>query len=45
MNAAPFVRVTLELLIAAAPSKPSAKPVQYIGIQLVIIPEFLGIGI
>ncbi|MFV0932003.1 ABC transporter substrate-binding protein [Pseudomonas jessenii] len=44
MSAAPFARVTLESLKAADPSKPGAKPVPYIGIQLVTIPEFQGIG-
>lgn len=44
MSAAPFARVTLESLKAADPSKPGARPVPYIGIQLVTIPEFQGIG-
>lgn len=44
MNAAPFAKVTLESLKAADPSKPSAKPVPYIGIQLVTIPEFQAVG-
>ena len=44
MSAAPFAKVTLESLKAAAPSKPTLKPVPYIGIQLVTIPEFQGIG-
>src|SRR5476649_418254 len=44
MNAAPFAKVTLESLKAADPSKPTLKPVPYIGIQLVTIPEFQGIG-
>ncbi|TEA63619.1 sugar ABC transporter substrate-binding protein [Pseudomonas sp. CH235] len=44
MSAAPFAKVTLESLKAADPSKPSLKPVPYIGIQLVTIPEFQGIG-
>ena len=44
MSAAPFAKVTLESLKAADPSKPSAKPVPYIGIQWVTIPEFHGIG-
>ncbi|WP_095056126.1 sugar ABC transporter substrate-binding protein [Pseudomonas sp. Irchel s3f7] len=44
MSAAPFAQVTLESLKAADPSKPGARPVPYIGIQLVTIPEFQGIG-
>ncbi|MDR9861888.1 ABC transporter substrate-binding protein [Pseudomonas baetica] len=44
MSAAPFAKVTLESLKAADPSKPTLKPVPYIGIQLVTIPEFQGIG-
>ncbi|PBJ27583.1 putative ABC transporter-binding protein precursor [Pseudomonas sp. ACN8] len=44
LSAAPFARVTLESLKAADPSKPGARPVPYIGIQLVTIPEFQGIG-
>ncbi len=44
MNAAPFAKVTLESLKAADPSKPTLKPVPYIGIQLVTIPEFQALG-
>ena len=44
MSAAPFAKVTLESLKAADPSKPGTRPVPYIGIQLVTIPEFQGIG-
>ncbi|MDR6946792.1 sorbitol/mannitol transport system substrate-binding protein [Pseudomonas sp. 2957] len=44
MNAAPFAKVTLESLKAADPSKPTLKPVPYIGIQLVTIPEFQAVG-
>ncbi|WP_095152236.1 sugar ABC transporter substrate-binding protein [Pseudomonas sp. Irchel s3b5] len=44
MSAAPFAQVTLESLKAADPSKPGARAVPYIGIQLVTIPEFQGIG-
>jgi sorbitol/mannitol transport system substrate-binding protein len=44
MSAAPFAKVTLESLKAADPSKPTIKPVPYIGIQLVTIPEFQAIG-
>ena len=44
MSAAPFAKVTLESLKVADPSKPTLKPVPYIGIQLVTIPEFQGVG-
>jgi sorbitol/mannitol transport system substrate-binding protein len=44
ISAAPFAKVTLESLKAADPGKPTLKPVPYIGIQLVTIPEFQGIG-
>ncbi|TLX56805.1 sugar ABC transporter substrate-binding protein [Stutzerimonas nosocomialis] len=44
MTAAPFARVTLESLKQADPADPSAKPVPYVGIQLVTIPEFQAIG-
>jgi sorbitol/mannitol transport system substrate-binding protein len=44
LSAAPFAKVTLESLKAADPGKPTLKPVPYIGIQLVTIPEFQGIG-
>ncbi len=44
MKAAPFANITLESLKVADPSKPTVDPVPYIGIQLVTIPEFQGIG-
>ncbi|MEK1910951.1 MAG: sugar ABC transporter substrate-binding protein [Pseudomonas chlororaphis] len=44
MHAAPFARVTLESLKVADPTRPTLKPVPYIGIQLVTIPEFQAIG-
>ncbi|ROO02704.1 sugar ABC transporter substrate-binding protein [Pseudomonas fluorescens] len=44
MSAAPFAKVTLESLKVADPSKPTLKPVPYIGIQLVTIPEFQAVG-
>src|SRR5471030_770187 len=44
MKAAPFAKVTLESLKVADPTKPTLKPVPYIGIQLVTIPEFQAIG-
>lgn len=44
MKAAPFANITLESLKVADPSKPTEQPVPYIGIQLVTISEFQGIG-
>nr|WP_198918856.1 sugar ABC transporter substrate-binding protein [Pseudomonas chlororaphis] len=44
LQAAPFARVTLESLKVADPTRPTLKPVPYIGIQLVTIPEFQAIG-
>ncbi|GLK87497.1 ABC transporter substrate-binding protein [Pseudomonas turukhanskensis] len=44
MSAAPFAKVTLESLKAADPTHPGVRPVPYVGIQLVTIPEFQGIG-
>ncbi|MFK7606694.1 MULTISPECIES: sugar ABC transporter substrate-binding protein [unclassified Pseudomonas] len=44
LAAAPFAKVTLESLKAANPKDPTLKPVPYVGIQLVTIPEFQAIG-
>ena len=44
LQAAPFAKVTLESLKAANPNDPTLKPVPYVGIQLVTIPEFQAIG-
>ncbi|WP_417663271.1 ABC transporter substrate-binding protein [Pseudomonas sp.] len=44
MAAAPFAKVTLESLKSIDPSKPTLKPVPYVGVQLVTIPEFQAIG-
>ncbi|PTQ73013.1 sugar ABC transporter substrate-binding protein [Pseudomonas sp. GV071] len=44
MSAAPFAKVTLESLKAADPTHPGVRPVPYVGIQLVTIPEFQAIG-
>ena len=44
MKAAPFAKVTLDSLKKADPANPSAKPVPYVGIQLVTIPEFQAVG-
>lgn len=44
LAAAPFAKVTLESLKVADPKNPGARPVPYVGIQLVTIPEFQAIG-
>jgi len=44
MKAAPFAKITLESLKAVTPKTPTLKPVPYVGIQLVTIPEFQAIG-
>ena len=44
LKAAPFAKVTLESLKAAKPNDPTLKPVPYVGIQLVTIPEFQAVG-
>ena len=44
MKAAPFAKVTLDSLRKADPANPGAKPVPYVGIQLVTIPEFQAVG-
>jgi sorbitol/mannitol transport system substrate-binding protein len=44
LQAAPFAKITLESLKAVDPAHPGARPVPYIGIQLVTIPEFQAIG-
>ncbi|MDH0745038.1 sugar ABC transporter substrate-binding protein [Pseudomonas sp. GD03842] len=43
-KAAPFADITLESLKAVTPKAPTLKPVPYVGIQLVTIPEFQSIG-
>ncbi|MBA5778061.1 sugar ABC transporter substrate-binding protein [Stappia sp. F7233] len=43
-KAAPFAAMTLQSINAADPTKPSVKPVPYVGVQFVAIPEFQGIG-
>ena len=42
--AAPFAKMTLESINAADPTAPTVKPVPYVGVQFVAIPEFQGIG-
>jgi sorbitol/mannitol transport system substrate-binding protein len=40
----PFAEKTLESILAADPNNPTVKPVPYVGIQFVAIPEFAGIA-
>jgi sorbitol/mannitol transport system substrate-binding protein len=44
LDAAPFAKMTLESIKAADPEHPTVKPVPYVGVQFVAIPEFQGIG-
>ncbi|WP_248802218.1 ABC transporter substrate-binding protein [Pseudomonas sp. MWU13-2100] len=44
LKAAPFAKITLQMMQNADPAHPSAKPVPYVGIQYVTIPEFQAIG-
>ena len=44
MNAAPFAQITLDSINSADPVNPTVKPVPYVGVQFVAIPEFQGIG-
>ncbi len=43
-KAAPFAKMTLDSINAADPKNPSVKPVPYVGVQFVAIPEFQGLG-
>ncbi|MBD8556588.1 sugar ABC transporter substrate-binding protein [Rhizobium sp. CFBP 8762] len=43
-KAAPFAKMTLDSINAADPKNPSTKPVPYVGVQFVAIPEFQGLG-
>ena len=43
-SAAPFAQMTLESINAADPNDPTVKPVPYVGVQFVAIPEFQGRG-
>ena len=43
-EAAPFAKMTLESINAADPTHPTVKPVPYVGVQFVAIPEFQGLG-
>ncbi|MDQ2065681.1 sugar ABC transporter substrate-binding protein [Xinfangfangia sp. CPCC 101601] len=40
----PFAKMTLDSINSADPTNPSVKPVPYVGIQFVAIPEFSGMG-
>jgi sorbitol/mannitol transport system substrate-binding protein len=40
----PFAKMTLDSINAADPTKPTVKPVPYVGVQFVAIPEFQGLG-
>lgn len=44
LKAAPFAEMVLKAIQTADPTKPTAKPVPYTGIQYVSIPEFQAIG-
>jgi len=44
LKAAPFAQMTLDSINSADPTKPTVKPVPYVGVQFVAIPEFQGIG-
>ncbi|KAI1690774.1 putative amino-acid ABC transporter periplasmic-binding protein y4oP [Ditylenchus destructor] len=43
-KAAPFAKMTLDSIDAADPKNPTVKPVPYVGVQFVAIPEFQGLG-
>ncbi|NTF69323.1 sugar ABC transporter substrate-binding protein, partial [Agrobacterium rhizogenes] len=43
-KAAPFAKMTLDSINSADPTHPTVKPVPYVGVQFVAIPEFQGIG-
>jgi sorbitol/mannitol transport system substrate-binding protein len=40
----PFAKMTLDSINSADPSNPTVKPVPYVGVQFVAIPEFAGIA-
>ena len=44
LKAAPFAQMTLDSINSADPTHPTVKPVPYVGVQFVAIPEFAGIG-
>ncbi|MFN3634410.1 MAG: ABC transporter substrate-binding protein [Rhizobium rhizophilum] len=43
-KAAPFAKMTIDSINAADPKNPAVKPVPYVGVQFVAIPEFQGLG-
>jgi len=43
-KAAPFAKMTLDSINSADPTNPTVKPVPYVGVQFVAIPEFQGLG-
>ncbi|MCL6285011.1 sugar ABC transporter substrate-binding protein [Ruegeria sp. 2012CJ41-6] len=43
-QAVPFAKMTLDSINAADPQNPTVKPVPYVGVQFVAIPEFAGIA-
>jgi len=44
LKAAPFAQMTLDSINSADPTNPTVKPVPYVGVQFVAIPEFQGLG-
>jgi sorbitol/mannitol transport system substrate-binding protein len=40
----PFAKMTIDSINAADPNSPTVKPVPYVGVQFVAIPEFQGLG-
>ena len=44
LKAAPWAKMTLGSIDSADPTHPTVKPVPYVGVQFVAIPEFQGIG-
>lgn len=44
LAAAPFAKMTLDSINAADPNNPTVKPVPYVGVQFVAIPEFAGLA-
>jgi sorbitol/mannitol transport system substrate-binding protein len=44
LKAAPFAQMTLDSINSADPTKPTVKPVPYVGVQFVAIPEFQGLA-
>jgi sorbitol/mannitol transport system substrate-binding protein len=44
LEAAPFATMTLQSINSADPTNPTVKPVPYVGVQFVAIPEFQGIA-